>query len=86
MDQVLTPQRKSVAVRGFQMLVIGVMSNFGITIIGFLAFVQFFWMLITQEKNSFITEVGGSIRGWYSTAIDFLLGNSEDKPFPWRKP
>ena len=73
MDQVLTPQRKSVAVRGFQMLVIGVMSNIGITIIGFLAFVQFLWMLITQEKNSFITEVGGSIRGWYSTAIDFLL-------------
>ena len=26
MDQVLTPQRKSIAVRGFQMLVIGVMS------------------------------------------------------------
>jgi len=86
MDRVLTPQRKSVVVRGFQMLVIRVMSNIGITIIGFLAFVQFLWMLITQEKNSFITEVGGSIRGWYSTAIDFLLGNSEDKPFPWRKP
>ena len=86
MDQFLTHQRKSVAVRGFQMLVIGVMSNIGITIIGFLAFVQFLWMLITQEKNSFITEVGGSIRGWYLTVIDFLLGYSEDKPFPWRNP
>ena len=86
MDQVLTPQHKSIAVRGFQMLVTGVMSNIGITIIGFLAFVQFLWMLITQEKNSFIIELGGSIRGWYSTAIDFLLGNSEDKPFPWSKP
>ena len=86
MDQVLTPQRKSIAVRGFQMLVIGVMSNIGLTLIGFLAFVQFLWMLITQEKNSFITEMGVSIRDWYSTAIDFLLGNSEDKPFPWSKP
>ena len=86
MDQVVTPQRKSIAVRGLQMLVIGVMSNIGITIIGFLAFVQFLWMLITQERNSFISDVGGSIRGWYSTAIDFLLGNSEDKPFPWSKP
>ena len=86
MDQVLTPQRKSIAVRGFQMLVIGVMSNIGLTIIGFLAFVQFVWMLITQERNSFISDVGGSIRDWYSTAIDFLLGNCEDKPFPWRKP
>ena len=86
MDQVLTPQRKSIAVRGFQMLAIGVMSNIGLTLIGFLALVQFLWMLITQEKNSFITDMGVSIRDWYSTAIDFLLGNSEDKPFPWSKP
>ena len=86
MDQVLTPQRKSIAVHGFQMLVIGVMSNIGLTLIGFLAFVQFVWMLITQERNSFISDVGGSIRDWYSTAIDFLLGNSDDKPFPWSKP
>ena len=86
MDQVLTPQRKSIAVRGFQMLVIGVMSNIGLTLIGFLALVQFLWMLITQEKNSFITNMGVSIRDWYSTAIDFLMGNSDDKPFPWRKP
>ena len=86
MDQVLTPQRKSIAIRGFQMLVIGVMSNIGLTVIGFLAFVQFLWMLITQERNSFILDVGGSIRDWYSKAIDFLLGNSEDKPFPWSKP
>ena len=86
MDQVLTPQRKSLAVRGIQMLVIGVMSNIGLTIIGFLAFVQFLWMLITQERNSFISDVGVSIRDWYSTAIDFLLSNSEDKPFPWSKP
>ena len=86
MDHVLTPQRKSIAVRGFQMLVIGVMSNIGITIIGFLAFVQFLWMLITQEKNSFIKDMGVSIRDWYSAAINFLLGNSEDKPFPWSKP
>lgn len=86
MEQVLTPQRKSTAVRGFQMLVIGVMSNIGLTFIGFLAFVQFLWMLITQERNSFISDVGVSIRDWYSTAIDFLLGNSEDKPFPWSRP
>ena len=85
-DQVLTPQRKSIAVRGFQMLVIGVMSNIGLTLIGFLALVQFLWMLITQEKNSFITDMGVSIRDWYSAAIDFLLGISEDKPFPWSKP
>ena len=48
MDQVLTPQRKALAVRGVQMLIIGVMLNIGVTIIGFLALVQFLWMVFAR--------------------------------------
>ena len=83
MDQVLTPQRKALAVRGVQMLIIGVMMNIGLTIIGFLALVQFLWMVFASERNSSIADLGVYIRDWYSTAIAFLLGNSEEKPFPW---
>ena len=83
MDQVLTPQRKALAVRGIQMLIIGVMMNIGVTIIGFLALVQFLWMLFASERNKAIADLGVKIREWYSTAIAFLLGNSEQKPFPW---
>jgi hypothetical protein len=46
--------------RGFQMLVIGIMMNIGITIIGFLAFVQFLWIVISKEKNVFITELASN--------------------------
>ena len=56
MTQVVTSERKQVAVRGFQMLVIGIMMNMGLAIIGFLAFVQFLWLLVTNEKNAFITD------------------------------
>ena len=35
MTQVVTTERKQVAVRGFQMLVIGIMMNMGLAIIGF---------------------------------------------------
>ena len=83
MDQVLTPQRKALAVRGIQMLIIGVMMNIGLTIIGFLALVQFCWMLFASERNRSIADLGVKIREWYSTAIAFMLGNSEQKPFPW---
>ena len=84
MDQVLTPQRKALAVRGIQMLIIGVMLNIGVTIIGFLALVQFCWMLFASERNSAITDLGVHIRDWYSTAIAFMLGIIEEKPFPWK--
>ena len=85
MTQVVTSERKQVAVRGFQMLVIGIMMNMGLAIIGFLAFLQFLWMLVANEKNAFISDLGSSFRFWYDKAIAFLLGASEKKPFPWQK-
>ena len=85
MVEVKAPKRKQTAIRGFQMLVIGMMLNLGITIIAFLAFIQFLWMIITNDKNTFIADLGASFRFWYDKAIAFLLGASEDKPFPWQK-
>ena len=84
MDQVLTPQRKALAVRGIQMLIIGEMMNIGLTIIGFLALVQFLWMLFTNERNNAIADLVVKIKDWYGNAIAFMLGNSEQKPFPWK--
>lgn len=77
--------RKSLAIRGFQMLVIGIIFNFGITIIGLLAFIQFFWMVFTKEKNNFIADLGTTMKNWFGEASEFLLGSSEYKPFPWSK-
>ena len=85
MTQLTTTKRKQMFARGFQMLVIGIMLNLGITIIAFLAFIQFSWMIITNDKDTFIADLGASFRFWYDKAITFLLGASEDKPFPWHK-
>ena len=41
--------------------------------------------LAANEKNAFISDLGSSFRFWYDKAIAFLLGASEDKPFPWQK-
>ena len=68
------------------MLIIGIMFNLGITILAFLAFVQFFWMLVTQEKNGFIADVGMSLKAWFGSSVEFMLGTSDLKPFPWAKP
>ena len=50
--------RKTLVIRGFQMLVIGFIFNLGVTIIGLLALIQFFWMLFAKEKNNFIADLG----------------------------
>ena len=77
--------RKALAIRGFQMLVIGIIFNLGITIIGLLAFIQFFWMIFTKQKNNFIADLGTTMKNWFGEASEFLLGSSEYKPFPWSK-
>jgi len=56
------------------MLVIGIIFNFGITIIGLLAFIQFFWMIFTKEKNNFIADLGTTMKNWFGEASEFLLG------------
>ena len=43
-------QRKNILIRGLQMLLFGFFINLGMTVISFLAFVQFFWLLINREK------------------------------------
>ena len=86
MQEVVNSQRKNILVRGFQVLVVGVMFNLGITVLAFLAFIQFFWMLITLEKNSFIADIGMSLKAWFGSAVEFMLGTSDLKPFPWSKP
>ena len=64
MTQLTTTKRKQMFVRGFQMLVIGMTLNLGITIIAFLAFIHFLWMIITNDKNTFIADIGTSFRFW----------------------
>ena len=85
MEEIVNAQRKNILIRGLQMVVIGIIFNLGITVLTFLAMVQFFWMLVTQSKNAFIADLGMSLKTWFGTAIEFLLGASDTKPFPWAK-
>jgi len=85
MENSSAQNRKIILIRGFQMLLFGLLINLGLTIIGFLAFVQFFWLLITKEKNSFIADLASGFKNWFGQAIQFILAASDYKPFPWSK-
>ena len=85
MENSSTQNRKIILLRGLQMLLFGLLINLGLSIIGFLAFIQFFWLLITKEKNSFITDLASGLKNWFGQAIQFMLAASDFKPFPWSK-
>ena len=85
MEHSTAQQRSHILIRGLQTLVFGLLINLGLTIIGFLAFFQFLWLLITREKNLFIAELASGLCKWFGQAIQFMLAASEYKPFPWSK-
>ena len=62
-------QRKDILIRGLQMLLFGFFINLGLTIIGFLAFVRFVWLLINKQKNFFIANLASVLRDWFGQAI-----------------
>ena len=85
MENSTRSQRKDILIRGLQMLLFGFFINLGLTIVGFLAFVQFFWLLIIREKNLFIANLASGLRDWFGQEIKIILGASDYKPFPWSK-
>ena len=57
MEYSTAQNRRHILNRSLQMLLFGLLMNLGLTIIGFLAFFQFFWLLISKEKNLFLSLI-----------------------------
>ena len=83
MEEFRKSARGQVLIRGSLMLVFGLLLNLAMTLVGVLAFIQFLWMLITTDRNQFIADISSDLSRWMSATVQFLLGQSEEKPFPW---
>ena len=69
MENLTKLQRKDILICSLQMLLFGFFINLGLTIIGFIAFVQFVWLLINKEKNFFIANMASVLRDWFGQAV-----------------
>ena len=85
MNNFSTQNRKYILIRNLQMLLFRLMINIGLTIIGLLAFFQFFWLFIKKQNNLLIAELNTPFRNWFGHAIKFMLAASNYKPFPWSR-
>ena len=80
MEEFKKSARGQVLMRGALMLVFGLLLNLAITLVGILAFIQFLWMLVTTEKNQFITDISSDLSRWMSLTVQFLLGQARKSP------
>jgi hypothetical protein len=65
MEHGLVPQCRDIMIRGFQMLLIVMMFNLAITVVAFLASIQFFWMRCPLDHYCFAVDIqlGGVLFG-----------------------
>ena len=85
MNNFSTQNRKNKFIRGLHMFLFGLMINIGLTVIGLLAFFQFFWLFITKKNNLLLAELNTPFRNWFGHANKFTLAASNYKPFPWSR-
>jgi len=81
--QDLPPVPDAVWWHGLAVLILVILVNLAQTVLGVIAVIQFFWMLIRRERNPFLAEFGQGVARWLATTARFVSGGSDDRPFPW---
>jgi hypothetical protein len=70
--------------RGLIMLLFAIAFGIGQMVLNIITIVQFFWLLIQNERNENLARFGASLANWFAEVARFQSGATEDKPFPWR--
>jgi len=74
---------QNVLLHGILMLVLLLLMNFAQYVLLICAVLQFLWMAVARERNSYIAEFGVQIANWIAISARFVTGASDQKPFPW---
>ncbi len=80
-----TPEEENIWMRGLFMVILAILFKVGTAILGLAALIQFIWMVAKKEKNQPIADFGEGMADWLARIIRFLVGASDDKPFPFAK-
>ncbi|HXF54046.1 MAG TPA: DUF4389 domain-containing protein [Hyphomicrobiaceae bacterium] len=75
---------RDVWMRGLIMLLFMFAFAVGQALLNLTALVQFVWLLVTREPNTFLLRFGRSLAAWFAEIARFLSCASEERPFPWK--
>lgn len=76
-------EMRSIWVRGAIMLFLIFCFGIAQSVLTAIALAQFFWMLISRERNVFLADLGYSLGPWMAETANFIAAASERRPFPW---
>jgi Domain of unknown function (DUF4389) len=77
------PLPQNIWMHGLTMLILLALTHLALALLGACGVIQFFWMLVSKERNEQIVTFGKGLANWLNMAAGFVTGKSEDKPFPW---
>ena len=77
------PANRNIWMRGLTSILFMILFSIANSLLGILTVVQFFWMLLTGERNVALMDFGASIGRWMSQVADFQAARTEERPFPW---
>lgn len=83
-DDPVQPPR-NIWMRGLWVVVFALLLRVAGVVLCAVAVIQFFWMLIKQEKHSGLVDFGERLAKWAAEVVRFQTAATEDKPFPWDK-
>ena len=76
-------RRKSVWMRGLFMIIFLILMEIAGTVLAVITIIQFFWLLIKNDKNEGLLSFGKSLGKWFREVVRFQTAETDVKPFPW---
>lgn len=74
---------KSLWLRLFHMLVLGMLYSLSRAVLGAVVVVQFFWLLLTTKKNEQLVVLGKRLAVYGYQISLYLTFNTEERPYPY---
>jgi hypothetical protein len=80
---VAKPLPQNIWMHGLTVVILLALTHLALALLAACGVIQFFWMVISKERNEQIIEFGNGLSDWLGKTAGFVTGRSEDKPFPW---
>lgn len=75
--------RRGIVLRGLTSILFMILFSFANSLLGILTVVQWFWMLLSGDRNVALMDFGAAIGRWMAQVADFQAARTDERPFPW---
>lgn len=78
-----TEEPMGIWMRGLTSILFMILFSIAQSLLGVLTLVQWFWMLISGDRNVALQDFGAAIGRWMGQVAAFQAADTDERPFPW---